>query len=142
MLDRRLIRENPKRVIAGIKAKQADVDIDRLISLDKRLLDSMKEAEKLKHERNVKTEEVAGKKRADEDTTELHAYLKNLSQEIKRSETQDKEITAELDELLLVVPNLPHESVPLGKGTEDNVVVRTVGEKNSGYDDPFGIFAD
>ena len=114
MLDRRLIREDPDRVIEGVKAKGVDVDIERLIALDKTLLENMKESEQLKHERNVKSEEVAKKKRAGEDTSELHSYLKELSRRIKDYEAKDKEIGEELDELLLLVPNIPHESAPVG----------------------------
>jgi seryl-tRNA synthetase len=135
VLDRRLIRDEPDRVIAGIKAKRVDVDIDRLVALDAKLLDIMKQSEQLKHERNVKTEEIAKKKRAGEDASELLSYLKDLSQRIKDFEAEDKAIGDELDELLLLVPNLPHETVPIGEGEQDNVVVRAPSEQKELFDD-------
>lgn len=134
MLDRRLIREDSARVIDGIKAKGVDVDVDRIVALDRELLDTMQESEKLKHERNVKTEEIAKRKRAGEDASDLHAYLKDLSQRIKDFEAKSKEITEELDRLLLFLPNLPHASVPLGSDASNNVVVRTVGESRELFD--------
>jgi seryl-tRNA synthetase len=134
-LDRRLIREDPAKVIDGVKAKGVDVDIDKIIALDKELLSNMRESEQLKHERNIKTEEIAKKKRAGEDDGELHAYLKELSQRIKDYEAKDKGISEELDKLLLLVPNIPHDSVPVGKNEESNVVVRAVGEQRELFED-------
>jgi seryl-tRNA synthetase len=134
-LDRRLVRDDPDRVIKGIESKHVDVDMDKIIALDRQLLENMKNSEKLKHERNVKTEELARKKRAGETVDDLHLYLKELSQRIKDRETKDKEISAELDELLLTVPNLPHDSVPAGREAADNVVCRTWGEVKESFFD-------
>ena len=135
MLDRRLIREDPERVVRGVHAKQSDVDLDKLIELDKRLLGLTQAGDELKHERNVKTEEVARKKRAGEDAGALHTYLKELSNKIKDQEVEHKAISVELDQLLLSVPNLPHESVPLGKSEADNVERRSWGEPKEPFED-------
>ena len=129
MLDKKLIREDPARVIEGVKAKHVDIDIEEIIAIDAELLEIMKASEQLKHERNVKTEEIAKKKRAGEDASELHAYLKDLSQKIKSFEAKDKELSEKLDALVLLIPNLPHKSVPVGQGEESNVVVRSIGEQ-------------
>jgi seryl-tRNA synthetase len=128
VLDRRLIREDPERVVRGIKSKNAGVDIENVIALDQRLLRNTKESDELKHERNVKSEEVARKKRAGEDADDLHAYLKDLSQRIKDYEARERELSAELDELLLTIPNVPHESVPVGLDSTQNVVRASWGE--------------
>jgi len=135
VLDRRLLREAPAKVVEGVKAKCVDVDLEKIIALDGESLEIMKESEQLKHERNVKTGEIAKKKRAGEDASELHTYLKELSQRIKDYEAREKEIVEELDQLVLLVPNLPHESVPIGGGEDANVVVRTVGEQRELFDD-------
>ncbi len=127
MLDRRLIRDDPDRVVRGIKSKNAGVDIDEVVALDQRLLRLVKESDELKHERNVKSEEVARKKRAGEPTDELHAYLKDLSQRIKEYESREKELGAQLDSLLLTIPNVPHENVPVGADASANVVRREWG---------------
>jgi seryl-tRNA synthetase len=128
VLDRRLIRDDPQRIVNGIKSKNAGVDIEKVIELDQRLLRNTKESDDLKHERNVKSEEVARKKRAGEDAGDLHVYLKDLSQRIKEYESREKELSAELDELLLTIPNVPHESVPIGADSSQNVVRASWGE--------------
>ncbi|UCH84819.1 MAG: serine--tRNA ligase [Candidatus Latescibacterota bacterium] len=135
MLDRRLIRDDPDKVVKGIESKNVDTEIGTVIALDKELLAIQKQSEELKHERNVKSAEVAAKKRAGEDADELHMYLKNLSQRIKDIEAKSKEASARLDELLLTLPNLPHASVPIGKDESDNVVRRTWGEVTEPYFD-------
>jgi seryl-tRNA synthetase len=135
VLDRRLIREDPDRVIEGVKARGVDADINRVIALDRQLLENMKESEQLKHERNVKSDEIAKKKRAGEDVSGLHKYLKDLSQRIKDYEAKDKEVSEELDGLLLLVPNIPHESAPIGSDEASNVVVRNVGEQKEPFED-------
>ncbi len=135
MLDRRLIRDDPERVIRGIKSKNAGVDIERVVALDQELLKIMKESDALKHERNLKSEEVGRKKHSGEDVAELHAYLKDLSQRIKEYETKDKELGAALDELLLTIPNLPHDTVPVGGDASQNVVRRTWGQVKERYFD-------
>ena len=128
MLDRRLIRDDPERVIRAVKTKSAGVDIETVIALDQRLLRLMKESDALKHERNVKSEEVARRKRSGENTDDLHAYLKELSQRIKDYENEDRKLSAELDALLLTIPNMPHESVPVGADSSQNVVRREWGQ--------------
>jgi seryl-tRNA synthetase len=127
-LDRRLIRDDPDRVVRGIKSKNAGVDIEKVVALDGELLRNMKASDGLKHERNVKSDEVARLKRSGANADELHAYLKDLSQRIKDCESRDKELEAELDALLLTIPNVPHESVPVGADASQNVVRRTWGE--------------
>jgi seryl-tRNA synthetase len=128
MLDKRLIREEPDKVRRAVEARCIELDIDKIVALDRELLDNMQAGEKLKHERNVKSDEIAKKKRAGEDTQDLHDYMKDVAQRIKQIEARDKEISAELNRLLYLIPNIPHESVPVGKGEDDNVVVSTHGD--------------
>jgi seryl-tRNA synthetase len=135
VLERRLLREDPERIIKAVEARNVDVDIARVLSLDRQLLENMKAGEKLKQERNVKTEEVARKKKAGEDVSKLHDYLKDLSGRIKESEAREKTLGEELDELVLTIPNIPHESVPVGSGEGDNPVRREWGEVAEPYFD-------
>jgi seryl-tRNA synthetase len=128
MLDKRLIREEPDKIRRAVEARCVELDIDKIVSLDRELLDNMQTGEKLKHERNVKSGEIAKKKRAGEDTQDLHEYMKDVSQRIKQIEARDKEISAELNRLIHLIPNIPHESVPVGRGEDDNVVMSTHGD--------------
>jgi seryl-tRNA synthetase len=134
VLDRRLIREEPERVLQGIQAKRVDIDFEKIRTLDTRMLELMKESETLKHERNVKSEEIGKKKRAGEDAGELHRYMKELSQRIKDYESEQRTVTDELEQQLLMLPNLPHESVPVGAGEEDNVERRSWGEPREPFE--------
>jgi len=134
LLDRHLIREDPDRVIKGVKAKHVDVDVDKIVALDRELLDIMKESEALKHERNVKSEEVGKKKRAGEDADELQAHLKEVSNKIKTLESRDGEINEELGALLLTLPNLPDKSVPVGRDETANIVTKHWGDVKEPFD--------
>jgi seryl-tRNA synthetase len=133
MLDKRLIREDADKIRRAVEARCIELDIDKIISLDRELLDNMQTGEKLKHERNVKSEEIAKKKRAGEDTKALLEYMKDVSQQIKGLEAKDKELSAELNELIYLIPNIPHSSVPVGQGEDDNVVVSTHGDIPEAY---------
>jgi seryl-tRNA synthetase len=135
MLDKRLIRENPDIILQALKAKKVDLDLDRVIAKDRELLESMQSSEKLKHERNVKSEEIAQKKRSGEDASELHSYMKDISRQIKECEARERMLADEIGELMLAIPNIPHGSVPAGTSPEDNVEVRRWGEIPEPYDE-------
>ena len=105
------------------------------LSIDREHLANMQLAEKLKHERNVSSEEIGKRKSKGEDIAPLHAAMKETSNKIKELEGRNKEIEETLDKLLLMVPNLPHASVPDGADSAANVVVRTVGVAKKPFDD-------
>lgn len=128
MLDRRLIREMPEKVKLGVKAKGVDIEIGRILALDKQLLENIKEGDALKHERNERSKEIGLKKRAGEDTGELHARMKEIAARVREIDENSKFVEEQLEQQLLMVPNLPHESVPPGREPEDNVVRRSWGE--------------
>jgi seryl-tRNA synthetase len=135
VIDRRLIREDITRVVAGLERRRANVDLNRLIELDKEHRMNLRAAETLQHNRNVASEDIARKKQKGEDIAPLHAAMKETSTKIKELEARNKDIEASLDALLLTVPNLPHESVPEGAGEASNAVVRTVGSAKKPFDD-------
>jgi len=82
----------------------------------------------LKARRNDVTEEIANLKKQGKDATELIEEMRKVSDEIKALDSELKKVELELENFLLWVTNIPHESVPIGKDKEDNVVVRTWGE--------------
>ena len=83
MLDKRLIRESPEKVRHGVEAKGVDVDVDHMLALDREYLSNVKEGDELKHERNERSKEIGKKKRAGEDTSELHARMKEITARVK-----------------------------------------------------------
>jgi seryl-tRNA synthetase len=135
VIDRRLIREDPDRLRRGLERRHSSADVERLIALDREYLANLQRAEELKHERNVASQEIGRKKKAGEDISSLHATMKETAARIKDLEARNREIEETLDSLLLMVPNLPHESVPDGADPGSNVVVRTVGRAEKPFDD-------
>ena len=83
--------------------------------------------EKLKAERNVASEEIARAKKSGGDASAILARMKEVSEEIKRADLRVTELDDSLREFMLTVPNIPHSSVPVGKGAEGNVEVRRWG---------------
>jgi seryl-tRNA synthetase len=130
MLDLRLIRERPEWVKERIKLKgeNADSEIDRILELDKKRRELLVEVEALKHERNVVSEEIAKRKRSGEQVQELIENMRALSERIKQLDAMVSEVEKEINQLLLVIPNIPHESVPIGSDENDNVEVMRWGE--------------
>jgi seryl-tRNA synthetase len=134
VIDRRLIRDEPDRLLSGLARKRSTVDIERLIELDHEVLSNLQTVEALKHKRNVASEDIGRRKTAGEDITALSAAMRETSTKIKELEARNKEIEEMLDALLLTVPNLPHESVPDGVDASANVVVRTVGKAGAPFE--------
>lgn len=87
------------------------------------------EHDQLRHEQNQASQEIQKKKKAGEDTSSIMEAMKRVSERLKEIGPKSQEVEASLEKLLLEIPNLPHASVPVGKSSEDNPVVRTWGEK-------------
>ncbi len=130
MLDIAYLRAKRDVLIDALKKRGYDVSIvDRLVELDEKRRRLVKEGDDLRKIRNEKSEEVARIKKSGGDASELIAELKNVSKRIKEIEEEQKKIEAEFRELWLQIPNIPHESVPVGKDETENVVVRYEGER-------------
>ena len=126
MLDIKFIRDNADKVKKGAKDKNFEVDIDRLLELDSRRRDLQYRSEQLRARRN----EVAGsiKGASNEDRPALIAEGKEIKESLGAIEPELEEVKAEYDSLILMVPNVPLDEVPVGHGEEDNVELRKVGE--------------
>ncbi|MGY4707703.1 serine--tRNA ligase [Candidatus Bipolaricaulota sp. J31] len=128
MLDIQRIREDPEGVLTRLRRRDPSISLDRLLELDAKRRELIRRVESLRHEQNRGSEEVArlqrdGKK---EEVQTLIARLRELSAEIKALERELGEVQRELRDELLALPNLPHDSVPLGP---DKVVLREWGER-------------
>ena len=121
MLDINFIRHNPQVVKEGCQKKGVKVDIDKLLDLDKKRKLITTEVERLKHQKNI----ISQKKHLQE--TEI-ALARQLKEKIKSTESQLKIIETALKEIMLEIPNIPLEDVPLGTSEDDNVVLRKVGK--------------
>jgi seryl-tRNA synthetase len=129
MLDPTYVREHLQEVRAGLKNRGTDPDkaleeIATLEGLRRRLIG---EFEGLKREQNTSGDEIARAKRQGLDTGPIQERNRQRAQQIKQLGVQLDAIEHQREQALLVLPNLPHESVPVGRSAADNPVVRTVG---------------
>ncbi len=131
MLDQKLIRSEPDRVKAGVAAKREKVDIDAYLAIDEERRNIIAEVDQLKAERNRVSKEIAEEKRKGTDPADKIKAMRDVSARIKEHNEKLREAEAKLENLIMWIPNLPHESVPVGKDEGDNRIVRHWGEKPS-----------
>jgi seryl-tRNA synthetase len=129
MLDIKILRENPEMVKAGIAKKKDSSDIDKIIALDQSRRDNLKRVEKLKADRNAASAEIAKKKKAGESAEDAVAAMRAVGDEITRLDEQVRLTELEIHDLLSRVPNIPHESVPVGVDETANEIVREWGTR-------------
>jgi seryl-tRNA synthetase len=128
MLDLKRIRTDTARVREAITLKKSPADLDRLLALDEQRRVLLAKVETLKHERNEVSEEIGRKKKAGEDASAAIAGMKRVGDEIKSLDGQIAALEAEIEGILIWIPNIPHESVPRAADASGNVVVASVGE--------------
>jgi seryl-tRNA synthetase len=125
VLDLRLIRERPDEVREALVKLNSTAPIDEILALDAQRRDLLAEADSLKHERNVVSKEIGRMK--DKDAA-LIERMRDVGARIKELDEELNQVEQDLDHLLLLVPNMPDPSVPVGRDESENVLVRTVGE--------------
>lgn len=125
MLDIKFIRENVDLVKQAAKNKRFDVDVDRLVTLDERRREIMTEAEQTRARRNQVASSIP--KASNEERPALIQEGKELKERVQSLEDELTSVKEEYDALLLMIPNVPLDEVPVGAGEEDNVEVRRVG---------------
>lgn len=129
MLDAKLIRNEPERVKRALENRGSSLDdLNRFLELDADRRQLLQEVEQLKSRRNTVSQEVAAKKRAGEDAESLIAEMRDVGDRIKALDEKVRVVEEELQSVLLSIPNIPQESVPVGKSEEDNVEIRRWGE--------------
>jgi seryl-tRNA synthetase len=125
MLDIKLIRENPELVRQALEKRGDSFAIDSILEIDSRYRSLLRQTEELRAKHNESSKQLSKSK---EKPPQLIAQMRQLGEQISSLQQQTKEAKANLDSLLLELPNFPHPSVPLGRGAGDNVVVRTWGK--------------
>jgi len=128
MLDLKFIRANPDLVRAGLKKKKAEANLDALLALDEKRRAKLTEVEQLKARRNAVSEEVARLKRAGRNADAIIVEMRQVADRIKTLDDEVKGIDAEIEEILHRIPNLPHDSVPVGEDERANVEIRRWGQ--------------
>src|SRR3979411_3439015 len=120
----RLIRENPEAVERALVDRGGAELIRPLLALDAERRRLVQESEERKAPRNKVSEEIGQAKRRGEDAGAEQARMREVGERIKALDAELKGVDEHLEALLLQIPNLPHPSVPDGKGEDDNVEAR------------------
>ncbi|MGC9058893.1 MAG: serine--tRNA ligase [Candidatus Aenigmatarchaeota archaeon] len=131
MLDINLIRKNPEIVRRDLEKRNDKEKIkllEEVIELDKKWREELNELNKLRKKRNELSVEIAKMKKEGKDVSELLKEAEKLPEKIKILEKAVEEKERRIREILMVLPNILHESVPIGKDENDNVVVKTWGK--------------
>ena len=128
MLSLTRIRNNPDQIKAGLKAKNESINLDEIIKLDKKHRDKIHQLNEMQAERNRASEEIAEAKRAGKNSDDAIADMKKVSDAIKNLEKEVSELGQMLDERLDLIPNVPHDTVPVGQDENANEVIREWGE--------------
>jgi seryl-tRNA synthetase len=128
VLDIKLIRSNPELVKQALSKRGAVPGLDQFLALDEKWRQGLVQVEELKNKRNTVSELIGKKKQTGEDAQEMILKMREVSQRIKELDEGIKELEQQLEQILLTVPNMPHESVPAGACEKDNQTVRSWGE--------------
>jgi len=130
MLDIRAIRNDPERFRTGVARKGANANlIDRLLEVDESWRSSLTEVERLKSVRNKASEAIAQKKKQGLDATDDIAQMREVGDSIKELDETVRRLEQQVQDLLLEIPNIAHESVPDGASEDENVPLRFWGDK-------------
>jgi len=127
MIDIKILRKSPEVIMEMLKKRNMDFSLEKIIELDKRMRNIKAELDKLRGELNSASKRIGIMKAKGENVEEELAALKGLSDRVSQLEDEFRRVEEELTENLLRLPNIPHSSVPVGKGAEDNVEVKRWG---------------
>jgi len=130
MLDPAFVREHIEVVRNGLRSRGLDIDksLEEIATLETARRRIIPEMEGLKRQQNTSGDEVARAKRMGKDTTDIQDAGRLRNQQIKQLKVQLDSVEHQLEQALLMLPNLPQATVPIGKSAADNTVVRTHGE--------------
>lgn len=127
MLDPKLLRNDLEFVAARLALRHVALDTAAIVALEERRKTLQTETERLQAERNAGSKRIGEAKKKGEDVSAVMAEMTAIGDQLKANQSALEMVQAEFEALQLTIPNLPHESVPAGKGEEDNVELRRVG---------------
>ena len=127
MLDPKLIRSELHAIAERLATRGFQLDVSRIEALEAQRKTVQSSTEQLQAERNARSKSIGQAKARGEDIAPLMADVDRMAAELSAGKIELDKIQADLDAILLGIPNLPHESVPVGKDEDDNVEVRSWG---------------
>lgn len=128
MLDMKFVREHTAEVVQAMKNRNMDMNLDEFSALEQKRRDILQQVEADKSKRNAASAEISKMKKAGENADAQIAAMRALGDEIAKSDKELKDVQDKLQAILYNIPNMPAADVPLGKGDQDNPVVRTWSE--------------
>ena len=128
MLDPKLIKEKSQVIRDMLKARNVDFDLGALIEFDQKRREFIIKTDELRKKKNQVALEISQKKKAGEDATSILTEMKNLSVELTKIESEQESIENKYSRLALTIPNLIHDSVPIGIDESANKEIRKWGE--------------
>jgi len=132
VLDTKLLRNDFERVKQSLISRGKPLtDLEQFTDLDSRRRELLQESESLKNRRNTVSQEVARKKKAGEDAEALIVEMRDVSDRIKALDDEIRVVEEQLDAIVMSIPNVPHESVPVGANETENVEIRRLLEPRS-----------
>ena len=125
MLDAKIMRENTQRVEESLRKRNYDLSIlDRFLKIENERRELLRLIEEKREQRNKISQEIAKLKREKKDASRILEEAKGISDFITEKEERLKVLEEEVRQELLVIPNIPHESVPVGKDETENIEIR------------------
>jgi seryl-tRNA synthetase len=128
MLEIKFIRENLKVVQDTMRNRATDIDWDAFQSLDSKRKTILFELEELRRKRNTVSNQIAQMKRSGENAETIILEMRGVSAAIKDLEKDLGECETVIDEIVMAIPNMTHETVPVGRNENDNPILKTAGE--------------
>lgn len=128
MLDLKFVRDHAEKVRQMLHDRRVDLDLNPFLELDEERRRVLREVEELKRRRNVATEDIARIKKGRGDATQQIDEMREVSQRIKTLDQRLAAIQANFDEILLLIPNMPHATVVVGNDEKDNPVIKVWGK--------------
>ena len=128
MLDPKIIKDGPQIIRDMLKARSVEFDFDELIDSDQKRREFILKTDELRKKKNQVAAGISQKKKVGEDTSSILDEMKNISEELAKLESSQEEIEKKYSKLALTIPNLIHESVPIGKNETANMEIKKWGE--------------
>ena len=138
MIDPRILKENPQIIRDMLEKRNVEFPLKDIVDLDKKRRDLIVKTQELRHKKNVLSKQISDKKKEKDHISNELLEMKEIGSELRNLDFQMSATETKFNELIFSVPNLLDESVPIGKNSEDNVLVKVFGDikkKNFRYQD-------
>lgn len=127
MLDIKFVRDNPEKVEQALKSRGSSLSLAEFIGREKERRELLAEVEVLKNKRNTVSQEISKKKKAGENADDMIVEMREVGDRIGSIDAKVKEVETALSAIIMSIPNVPSETVPVGKDEQDNQEVRRWG---------------